>query len=113
MPRHAQENAVSLGCKGETMKVPNLRCRRFVSALLFMLLSPSLWGAEISAGKSTTPAGPVFSGPSSYLSSADSPFAGLAFEYYFLEDFEDGQLNTPGVSTSTGGVGPPGPFADS
>jgi IPT/TIG domain len=95
------------------MKVANLRCRRLVSALLFVLFSPSLTSAEISAGKSTGLAGAVFNGPSSYLSFADSPFAGLAFEYFFLEDFEDGQLDTPGVSKSTGGVGPPGPFADS
>ena len=99
--------------KEETMNVPKPCCRRFVSALLFVLFSPCLTSAETSAGKSTGPAGPVLYGPSPYLSPADSPFTGLSFQYFFREDFEDGQLNTPGVSASTGTVGPPGPFADS
>lgn len=92
------------------MKVPY--CRRFVSMLLFVLFSPCLTSAEITAGKGTGPAGPALFGPSPYLSPADSPFAGLSFEYFFREDFEDGQLNTPGVS-STGIVGFPGQFSDS
>lgn len=32
-----------------------------------------------------------------YASFADSPFKGLAFSYFHLENFEDGALNTPGV----------------
>ncbi len=32
-----------------------------------------------------------------YLKSTDSPFAGIDFVYFHLEDFEDGLLNTPGV----------------
>jgi hypothetical protein len=46
----------------------------------------------------------VTHGPSPYLSSADSPFAGLPFSYFHLEDFEDGSLNTPGVSVTAGAV---------
>ena len=95
------------------MKVSKPCCQQFVSALLFVLLSPCLTNAEGSAGKSTSPAGPVLYGPSPYLSPTNSPFDGLSFEYYFREDFEDGQLNTPGVSASAGAAGPPGPFADS
>jgi hypothetical protein len=40
----------------------------------------------------------TFLGPSPYLSSSDAPFSTLEFEYFFLEDFEDGIFNTPGVS---------------
>jgi hypothetical protein len=41
-------------------------------------------------------------GPTPYVSFADSPFYGSTYDYFYLEDFEDGSLNTPGV-TSTGG----------
>lgn len=48
-------------------------------------------------------------GPTPYLSAADSPFAEfLGSENFYLEDFEDGMLNTPGISqtldTATHGV---------
>lgn len=45
-------------------------------------------------------------GPTAYLSSAASPFAPFTgFSYFHLEDFEDGLLNTPGVTaTATGSV---------
>lgn len=41
-------------------------------------------------------------GPLPYHSAADSPFTGTPFSYFHMEDFEDGLLNTPGV-TGTGG----------
>lgn len=41
-------------------------------------------------------------GPSPYLSTADSPFTGGSFSYFHLEYFEDGALNTPGVTASAG-----------
>lgn len=41
-------------------------------------------------------------GPTPYLSFADSPFKGTSFTYFHLEDFEDGALNTPGVSADKG-----------
>jgi hypothetical protein len=47
-------------------------------------------------GNSSIRAGVVFLGPTPYLSAADSPFD-LSSKFY-LEDFEDGALNTPGVS---------------
>lgn len=44
-------------------------------------------------------------GPSTYLSSADSPFSPFTgFNYFFLENFEDHLLNTLGVTASAGGV---------
>jgi len=39
-----------------------------------------------------------------YLSAADSPYNPGDFSYFHLEDFEDGLLNTPGVTGSAGGV---------
>ncbi len=47
----------------------------------------------------------AFFGPSSYLSQADSPFdlSGLG-DNMFLEDFEDGLFNAPGVTASGGSV---------
>lgn len=36
-----------------------------------------------------------------YAGFNDSPFKGVAFSYFYLENFEDGALNTPGV-TATG-----------
>lgn len=44
----------------------------------------------------------TFYGPTPYLSSRDSPFFGTKFSYFYLEDFEDGLLNTPGVTASSG-----------
>jgi hypothetical protein len=59
----------------------------------------------------TAQAGPV--GPTPYLSSADSPFNGVDFNYFYLENFEDNALNTPGVIASAGSVLGPGGFTDS
>jgi len=44
-------------------------------------------------------------GPSAYVQQSDSPFAALDFSggYFYLEDFEDHALDTPGVSGSPGG----------
>jgi hypothetical protein len=47
----------------------------------------------------------TFLGPSPYLSEADGPFKGLNFDYFYVEDFEDLALNTPGVTRSAGTIG--------
>lgn len=52
-------------------------------------------------------------GPLPYLSAADSPFASAGLSSFFLEDFEDGLLNTPGLSASAGLVASPGDATDS
>lgn len=52
-------------------------------------------------------------GPSPYLSSADSPFLGTSFNYFYLENFEDGLFNVPGVTASTGGIGYNNIYVDS
>jgi hypothetical protein len=68
-------------------------------------------------------ASPVYLGPTEYLSMSDSPFIGQQgspFDVsdlditFFLEDFEDGLLNTPGVTATvsdsvSGTFGPRGP----
>jgi hypothetical protein len=45
-----------------------------------------------------------FQGPSPYLSFVDSPFNATGFNYFYLEDFEDGAFNTPGATPSAGWV---------
>ncbi len=39
-----------------------------------------------------------------YRSFADSPFKNSHYLYFYLEDFEDGKLNTPGVSVNQGSL---------
>jgi hypothetical protein len=59
-------------------------------------------------------AAPVFLGPSPYLSSADSPFSGETFSYFYLEDFETGSLHVPGISVTPGwSIGLPEALRDS
>lgn len=53
-------------------------------------------------------------GPTPYLQFTDSPFAGLPFATFVLEDFEDGAFNPIGATASPGWVvNTPGPFTDS
>ncbi len=52
-------------------------------------------------------------GPSPYLQSSDSPFNGVAFAYFHLENFEDGLVNTPGLAIVGGSPIGPGAFTDS
>jgi hypothetical protein len=70
-----------------------------VASLALLSLSPALRAAPI--------------GPSSYTRFADSPLVGVSFNYFHLEDFEDGALNTPGVSASGGSVLSSGTLIDS
>ena len=62
---------------------------------------------------STAQADPVFFGPTPYTSSANSPFNGVSFNYFHLENFEDGSLNTPGVTANAGFVLAPSSVTDS
>jgi ELWxxDGT repeat protein len=56
----------------------------------------------------------TYYGPSPYLSAADSPFdLSQLGTNFWLEDFEDGQLNTPGVSASFGAPRNPSSLTDS
>ncbi|MBI2529351.1 MAG: hypothetical protein HYV93_25605 [Candidatus Rokubacteria bacterium] len=82
----------------------------------------------IALGVGLLPVGPAGAvtlfGPSPYLcfdtatapagcGGADSPFKSLSFSSFFLETFEDGLLNTPGVSASSGAPFPPTGITDS
>lgn len=50
-----------------------------------------------------SPAAAQLVGPTPYLSAADSPFNPADHVQYYLEDFEDGLLNTPGLSATGAG----------
>jgi len=53
-------------------------------------------------------------GDTAYLGEADSPWFGNPdFQYFWLEDFEDGALDTPGISASDGAVRAPSVGTDS
>jgi len=71
----------------------------------------ALCGADIAFGDA------IFHQPtdSAYLGMGDSPWAGISnqWSYFYLEDFEDGALNTPGASASDGIVRGPGGSTDS
>lgn len=82
------------------MRIPN--CVRLCAAAL-----------ALSAGASSASAA-TYSGPTPYTGAGDSPFAGQSFDWFHLEDFQDGVLNTPGLSSN--GlifVGGPGSLSDS
>ena len=61
----------------------------------------------------TTALAQTFYGPTSYLQASDSPFDGVLFDVFYLEDFEDGLLNALGVTTDAHWVSWPGPITDS
>lgn len=72
----------------------------------------ALAAIAIALGMGGTGAHADILGPSPYLSAADSPFAGVAG--LVIETFEDGALNTPGVTASPAWfVSGPSVFSDS
>lgn len=79
--------------------------RRFIiaAAIALLLIGPT---------SATTNADIIWYGPTPYLSSADSPFD-LGSPSFWLEDFEDGMLNTPGVTNINGEVRGPSGLTDS
>ncbi len=92
----------ALGLVGLAMANKRLRQRR-IALVLAVLFFPA----------SYSHAAPVFLNPAPYLAfnntlpgagSAISPFAGLPITYFHLETFEDGLLNTPGVTADVGVV---------
>lgn len=85
------------------------RCRgiRFAAiAILFIALTASV--------STTASAGTEFFGPTPYLSLADSPFdlSRLGTTLY-VENFESGQISTPGLTISNGQVRGPSSLTDS
>ncbi len=59
---------------------------------------------SMSASKALALSNATTYGPTPYLSFDDSPFKGMSFSQFHLEDFEDHALNTPGVTGGGGGV---------
>ena len=59
----------------------------------------------IAAASAALPASAAtqFFGPTPYLSSADSPFVPANYAQFYLETFEDGLLNTPGLNGTGAG----------
>lgn len=70
-------------------------------------------GLAVFATIGSAHAAPTLYGPSAYLQFSDSPFAGVSFSAFSLEDFEDGALNTPGATASAGTTLGPSPLTDS
>ena len=62
--------------------------------------------AQLFSGETKTPSRPTVFGPFPYLGPFSSPFSQFIIdsEYYFLEDFEDGSFNQPGITVNTGEV---------
>jgi len=58
--------------------------------------------AALAVSSSVQAAPASFYGPTPYVQASDSPFTTAGLTYYYLEDFEDGLLNTPGVTASAG-----------
>jgi hypothetical protein len=90
---------------------------RVQSRVVIILILAFVGGNATRAG-----AEPIWYPPLPYLSADDSPFAfnpadfpvdSGSTSYYYFEDFEDGFLNTPGVSVSGGVVMGPGTYTDS
>jgi len=81
---------------------PSIGRSALAAILLAAVGSPPVLAAE-----------PVFYGPTSYLSFADSPFNGSTFSYFHLENFEDSA--TPGYvpGLGLGSVHGPGDLVDS
>ena len=63
------------------------------------ILKPSLGALLLCCGAA---AQAQYVGPTPYASFAGSPFSSVSFNYFHLENFEDGLLNTPGVTASAG-----------
>lgn len=88
-----------------------IRIDTYLSSAVAMALAATAGASEAAA---------TFYGPTPYLSFADSPFKALVLKQFYVETFEDGTLNTPGVNISNNqpggsalGVIGPGPTEDS
>jgi PEP-CTERM motif len=66
------------------------------------LVLPFTMLASVIGLASAAGADPILIGPTPYLQVSDSPFRGTSFSDFHLETFEDGFLNTPGVTASGG-----------
>jgi hypothetical protein len=67
------------------------------------LLDRVVWALTLGLGVASPAAATTFTGPTPYTGFAGSPFDSVSFASFQLEDFEDGALNVPGVTATTGG----------
>jgi hypothetical protein len=89
------------GGRGGICTMNNIQPRLFLS--IVFLLTVKIAACD----------GATFLGPSPYLSFADSPFAAQGFGYFYVENYEDGLGNVPGLITSQGIAKNPGSETDS
>ncbi|MDZ4374752.1 MAG: PEPxxWA-CTERM sorting domain-containing protein [Phenylobacterium sp.] len=70
------------------------------------MLKRSVLPLSLAAAMATmvVPAHAALLGPTPYLAASDGPFASSAFTSFYLEDFEDGSLNTPGLNAAGSGL---------
>ena len=87
----------------------NVKCLQVSLVVVFVSLLSACGGGG--GGGNTSAGAPApqavstaLLGPTPYTSIADSPFNGLVFSYFHLEDSEDHLFNSPGVTTSAGQV---------
>ena len=76
-----------------------------------LVLSPLI--ITLACAENAAEAGVTVLGPSEYVRFSDSPFDSQTLSWFYLEDFEDGSLNTLGVAASAGAVNAPSSSTDS
>lgn len=80
--------------------------QRFISRVVFASSSVAAIAAASASAQ--------YINPTPYVGfNASSPFASLSFNSFFLENFEDGQFNTPSATPSSGWVIPGSTLLDS
>ncbi len=60
------------------------------------------FAALLLAGTGALAGAQTFLGPTPYLQASDSPWTGVSFDYFHLDDIEDKALNTPGATLASG-----------
>ena len=88
-----------LGAMYASIVNPSLHAVALLITLLMVQITSPVYSATVLYGPS---GGSGLSGE--YASVSDSPFSSMTFASFYFDDFEDGLLNTLGVSASTGGV---------
>ncbi|TKJ34979.1 MAG: hypothetical protein CEE38_16085 [Planctomycetes bacterium B3_Pla] len=77
-----------------------------------LFITIALLAVSLHAAITGTASAQTFYGPTAYLKTSDSPFDGLSFGDFYLEDFEDESLNTPGLSVNAGVLTSDSPYPD-
>ena len=88
-----------------------VECLMYQQCRTTLVFSPLI--IALTFAGTTVEAGVTVLGPSAYVQFSDSPFDNQTLSWFYLEDFEDGSLNTLGVTASAGAVITPSPATDS